>query len=276
MITLSAFADEIGDDLTLQMDTCQANGVTHIDVRGIDGTNVSQMTVDQARGYHKQMEDRGFGCPCIGSPIGKIRMDEDFEAHLDLLKHCFEVAEAFGTHRIRMFSFYPSEGKAIAEQREAVMERMAKMVEAAEGADCVLYHENEKAIYGARPEGVKDLFATIQSESFKSIFDPANYVEEGVRPYDDGWKQGLDELTAYFHIKDKNPDEGVCVPAGEGQGQIPQIAAALKQRGFTGYMTLEPHLKQAGQFKGETGPDLFGRAVTALKGVLDAQDIPYR
>ena len=219
MITFSAFADEIGAELKLQMDVCEANGVRCIDVRNIDDKNVSEMSLDEARQYHKQMDDRGFSVPCVGSPIGKIRIDEDFDAHLDLLKHCCDVAGEFGTRRIRVFSFYPSPGAKISDQRGEVMERLEAMVKVAESADAVLYHENESKIYGAKPEGVRDIFATIDSDRLKGIFDPANFVNEKIAPYDDGWRQGLAELTAYLHIKDKNASDSgdVCVAAGKGR-----------------------------------------------------------
>ncbi len=276
MITISAFADEIGPELDLQMDTCAAQGVMCIDVRGIDETNVSKMTLDQVADYKRRLDDRGFTVPCIGSPIGKIRMDEDFDEHMALLKHCFDVADGFGTRLIRMFSFYPSEGADIASERDAVMDRLSAMVAAAEAADCVLLHENEKAIYGAKPDGVKDIFATIKSPNFQGIFDPANFVEEGIAPYADGWTQGLADLTHYLHIKDKTPGEPACTPAGTGHGQFPEIFADLAVRDWSGYATLEPHLAAAGQFKGFTGPALFAKAVAALKALCETAGIPYR
>jgi len=275
MATFSAFADEIAPDLTTQMDVCEANGVKCIDVRGIDNVNVSAFTVDQVREYKQRMDDRGFTVPCIGSPIGKIRIDEPFEPHLDLLKHCCEIARAFGSPRIRLFSFYPPEGGDIAEHRQKVMDQMLAMVRVAEDADVVLLHENEARIYGAKPDGVKDLFATIRSDHFGGIFDPANFVVEGIAPFDDGWSQGLAELTQYFHIKDKVPGEGPCVPAGQGNGQVREILADAKARGFDGYMTLEPHMKAAGQFSGFTGPDLFAQAVAGLKAVCDDVGLAY-
>jgi len=275
MITFSAFADEIGPDLNLQMDTCQAHGVRCIDVRAIDGVNVSKMTAAQARQYRQRLGDRGFTVPCIGSPIGKIRMDEDFPAHLELLKHCCDVAKAFGTERIRVFSFYPSRGANIADERPAVMDRMAAMVKVAEAAAITLFHENEKAIYGAKPAGVKDLFATIRSDRLKGIFDPANFVEEGVAPYDEGWRKGLDRLTHFFHIKDKRPGDRACVPAGRGAGQFDKLLADLKARNWSGYMTLEPHLSAAGQFDGFTGPQLFAEAVQGLRAVCDQAGLKY-
>ena len=275
MMTISAFADEIDASLAVQMNVCQANGIKCIDVRGIDGKNVSTFTLDEAAEYNEQMEGSGFTVACIGSPIGKIRMDEDFDEHLDLLRHCCDIAKAFGTSLVRIFSFYPSPGVDIASQRSEVMDRMAGMVEVAQDSDIVLLHENERAIYGAMPDGVKDLFTTIRSEKFKGIFDPANFVQEGVKPYDEGWRAGLDELTEYFHIKDAIRGEDTCVPAGEGQGQFDEIFADLAARNWSGTMTLEPHMAAAGQFAGFTGPDLFAKAVSALRGLCDRHGLTY-
>lgn len=276
MITISAFADEIGPELKLQMDVCEANGVRCIDVRGIDNINVSKMTLEQVKQYKKQMADRGFAVPCVGSPLGKIRMDEDFGAHLDSLRHCCAVAHTFGTRLIRVFSFYASTSQDIMSQRQAVMDRLAAMVKIAEIEDVVLMHENEKGIYGAKPAGVKDIFATITSKNLKGIFDPANYVEEEIAPFEDGWNQGLAELTEYFHIKDKVPHAPTCVPAGEGRGQIPQIFADLKKRNFSGIMTLEPHMAAAGQFAGFSGPDRFTKAVEGLKRELTKAGLEFK
>ena len=275
MITISAFADEIGPDLDLQMDICEANGVKNIDVRGIDDINVSSMTLDQVAAYRKRLDARGFAVPCIGSPLGKIKIDDDFDAHVELLRHTCDVAKGFGTDRIRVFSFYPAEGGDILAERDAVMERLARMVEVAAAAGCVLFHENESDIYGEKPDGIKDIFATIQSPALKGIFDPANFVTAGLRPYDEAWAAGLAELTDYFHIKDRMGGEAVCVPASDGDGQFDEIFADLKARGFAGYMTLEPHLASAGQFKGHTGPERFSKAVDGLKACCDRAGLAY-
>lgn len=277
MITISAFADEISDDLQAQMDGCEQCGVMCIDVRRIDNKNVSALTCDEARHYRRQMDDRGFTVPCIGSPIGKIRLNEDFDAHLDLLKHCFEIAHLFGTRRIRIFSFYAEdEHKPVTDSRDNVMERMADMVSAAEAADMELFHENEKRIYGAKPEGVLDLLSQFPSRHFKAIFDPANFVEEGIRPVDDGWKRGLDRRTDFFHIKDKVRDAKSCVPAGEGDGQFAELFDDLARIDWSGYMTLEPHMKTAEQFQGFSGPENFRKAAGALQAICRKAGLPYR
>ena len=204
-------------------------------------------------------------------------MDEDFDAHLDLLKHTCDVAHAFNTTLIRVFSFYPSKGARIEEERAGVMERMAAMLAVAEQAGAILLHENESGIYGATPTGVKDLFATLPSDRLQGCFDPSNYVTEGFAPYDDGWKQGLDRLTHYFHVKDKVPGENTSVPAGEGAGQFPEILAELKARNWSGVMTLEPHLNPANErYAGLSGAERFVLAVQGLRRVLDAAGLAWQ
>jgi len=276
MITISAFGDEIGPDLALQMEVCQSHGIRCIDVRGIDGINVSKMKVSQAREYGKRLDDRGFHVPCLGSPLGKVRMDEDFDAHLDLLRHCCDLAEAFGTSRIRVFSFYASRGVDIASQRSQVMDRLSAMVHLAEAAGVVLYLENEKGLYGDVPERVKDIFAAIMSPHLKFLYDPGNLAAQGMAPYDDGWNKGLDRLTEYFHVKDKLPGEDTFIPAGEGKAQFAEILQDLKARKWSGYLTLEPHMKAAGRYSGFTGPEMFSKAATGLKRLCEQIGIDYQ
>ncbi len=275
MAILSAFADEISPDLDVQMEVCASHGINHIDVRAIDGTNVSKFTVEQATEYAKRMSDNGFKTACLGSPLGKIRIDQDLPDHLELTRRCCEIAHAMGTDSIRMFSFYPPEGGDVTAHRGEVMDMLAKMAQIGAETGILMMHENESNIYGDIPERVVDIFHTVQSEYLKGIFDPANFVTDGVAPFDEGWKKGLSGCTERFHIKDKIPGDKACVPAGDGHGQIEQTLAAAKAQGFDGLLTLEPHLFHAGQFAGFTGPEKFAAAVAGIKKICDKVGLSY-
>ncbi len=265
MVTISAFADEIAPDLDLQMDVLESLDIHCIDVRSIDDLNVSRFSAAQARNYAGRLAGRGFSVPCIGSPVGKIRLDEDFAAHLDVLKRCIDVAQAMNSPCIRVFSFYPAPGRKIEDCRSQVFGQMQAMIEVAAAGRVVLLHENEKAIYGRNPSAVKDLLTTLGGEHFKGIFDPANFVEEGFAPYDQGWKAGLDKLTCRFHVKDVRRGQTPCVPAGEGDGQFEELFADLAAANFSGAMTLEPHMKVAGKAGGFSGAQLFEQAAVSLR-----------
>ncbi|MBE6659088.1 MAG: sugar phosphate isomerase/epimerase, partial [Ruminococcaceae bacterium] len=84
---LSAFADEYAPEIDRQIEGLKANGIEYMEIRGVDGTNISDITLDKAEEVHAKLKAAGIGVSSIGSPIGKIKLTDDFEAHLDKLRH---------------------------------------------------------------------------------------------------------------------------------------------------------------------------------------------
>ena len=276
MITLSAFADEAAADLATQMDVLESVRVKAIDVRSIDGKNVSTFTNEQAGQYRRQMDDRGFRTACIGSPIGKIRLDEPMAPHMDALARCIEIAHIMGTPYIRVFSFFAPQGGDFTGARREVFDRLAMMLAAARKGRVILLHENEFDVYGRSATECLDIMKTFGGDHFKFIFDPANLVVGGIKPYDEAWTQGLGDLTFWFHIKDAVKGEPHCCPAGKGQGQFDKIFADLKRRRWAGTMTIEPHMGAWGQFGSFSGQDLFKLATTELQKLLDEYELDWQ
>jgi sugar phosphate isomerase/epimerase len=113
-----------------------------------------------------------------------------------------------------------------------------------------------------------------ESPRLRAAFDPANFVQCAVRPMNDAYPL-LEKYIAYIHVKDAIMESGKVVPAGQGDGQLRELIAALKTRQYSGFMSLEPHLKAAETFQGFSGPELFVTAVRALKQLLNEADIPW-
>ncbi len=265
MVTLTGFADEIGPDLELQVRTLQAVGLGHLELRGIWGANVLDLTAAQRREARTCLQDAGIGVSAIGSPIGKVRIDEPWADHVERFKIALDAAEYFGAPFIRLFSYYPPEGGRIADHRDEIIRRLNEQAEMARGRPVQLLHENERDIYGEGPQACLDIARNVPSIGL--IFDPANLVVGGMRPRE-AW-QILADHVVYFHIKDALLADGRIVPAGEGDGDIEAILRdAILARGFEGFLSLEPHLAVAGQFSGFSGPDLFKKAVEALRAIL--------
>ncbi len=74
------------------LDAC---GFKHIEFRSILGTNVLALTDLQIREFKSLLDGRGFRLSAIGSPIGKIRIDEPFAPHLEKFRRAVELAQAF-------------------------------------------------------------------------------------------------------------------------------------------------------------------------------------
>lgn len=275
---LSAFSDEIANDLKTQMDVLDEFRINHIEIRGVNGRNITQYTNNEVKELKKRLDDRGFRISAIGSPIGKIWIGDEFDPHLDLFKHTLEIAAILETKYIRMFSFFIPAGEDPYSYREEVMNRWMKFIKAAEGSGITLLHENEKDIYGDIPERCLDLLKTMNCSYMKAVFDPANFVQCDVETYPKAYEV-LKDFIAYMHIKDAMYKDHSVVPSGYGDGNIKDILRGLYRGGYDGFLSIEPHLgtftgfeflepnsKAKGMPKG--GPKQFAIAYEALIKII--------
>ena len=275
-----AFADEANPSVDGQIVAMTRNGLNGLEIRGVDGTNVAEITLEKAREVRAKMDAAGLETWSIGSPIGKIDIEkDDFEAHMDKFRHTLEVAKILGAKNIRLFSFFIPEGDNPDDHRDEVLSRTRAMVALAEEGGITLLHENEKGIYGDSPQRVRDLMLSINSPRYRAIYDAANYVQTGFRPFDESWPLVRDYVD-YIHIKDVTVPSaehpiGVITPAGQGAGQYPELLAELQRNGFEGFLSIEPHLGDFDEFGGLCGPDLWTSAHAALTAILDGLDIRY-
>ncbi|HZL34351.1 MAG TPA: sugar phosphate isomerase/epimerase family protein [Tepidisphaeraceae bacterium] len=266
MMKLSAFADEISPDLDEQIRVCKENAVTHFELRGVYGKNVMDFAADLRGQIKSKLLANGLGVISIGSPIGKVAIDQPWAQHFDRFKRAVELAEFFDAPFVRVFSYYPpgGEGKGpIEPHRAQVIDRFAQKVEYLKDHPVTLVHENEKGIFGDIGRRCLDLMETVNSPKLRSAFDFGNFVQVGERPIDN-WPL-LKPYTAHIHIKDAIASTGEIVPAGQGDGNIEAILLDAHQTGYRGFLSLEPHLRVAGHSHGETGPELFKVGADALK-----------
>jgi sugar phosphate isomerase/epimerase len=272
---LSGFADEISADPDEQLATLAAESIAHLELRSAWSTNVADFDRDQLARFRHALDRAGVAVSAIGSPIGKIEVGAPLAPELERLRRVAAIAGELGTRLVRVFSFFVPAAEPPGRYRLQVIDRMAALTEIAQEHGLVLAHENEKGIYGDRPERCADLIATIGSPALRATFDAANFVQCGVRPQTEAYGLLRPYLT-YLQVKDAVAATGVVVPAGEGDGQVRETLEALRSSQFEGYVSLEPHLAEAGRFGGFSGPAEFRRAAQALKALLAELSIPWR
>jgi 3-dehydroshikimate dehydratase len=282
MIRLSAFADEISPDLEEQIAVLSSEHIHFLDLRSVENTNVLDLTDSQVARIKETLDAHGVGVAAIGSPIGKVPIDSSFDEHLHRFEQAITLARAFQTPYIRIFSFYPpttKEGRddssAVnpAEYRDEVLRRLREMTARARAAGVILLHENEKGIYGDTIARCVDLMQSCGEPQFQAVFDPANFIQCGQTPYPDAY-DALRPWLQYVHVKDARPD-GSVVPAGEGVAHWPELLQRLRADGYDGFLSLEPHLALAAQYRGFSGPDLFRQASQALQRMLQTMGWEY-
>ncbi len=274
---LSAFADEASPMLDEQIKALQEEGISLIELRGVDGKNVSGLTIEEAQAVKTKLDAAGIRLSALGSPYGKASLGQTFDEHLASFKHGLELCKVLDCKRIRMFSFYPA--GPVEEAREEVLRRLEIMLTLAEEAGVQLVHENEKGIYGDDTARNADLLNHFGAR-LGFAFDPANFVQCGVNTLE-AYEQLHDRIT-YMHIKDALLADGAVVSAGNGDGHVAEILGKLNaERDDEVILTVEPHLTVFAGLKNlqdeelkhhESYPDsrtAFHAAVSALKGILN-------
>jgi len=255
----SAFADEAAQDIQGQIAACKANGIEAIELRGVNGENISDFTPEQAKELKKTLRKAGIGVSSIGSNYGKKAFD--FEA----FQQTVEVAKILGAKYIRMFSFYGGDkAQAFADVKT--------MADYAYENGVLCCHENERHIHGEGPQACKELLDYCEGH-LGCVFDFANFLHCGVET----WPayEILKPYITYFHVKDYCTDWQATVPAGWGAGKLPEILTDFDQscRGEV-WLSIEPHLKVfdgLGEFDPETKKKLEERQLYATQAESFAQ-----
>lgn len=237
---ISGFADEAAVDFKEQLRVMDELDVHYIELRTADGIGVADITEEKAAELKKVMDEAGVKVSAVGSPIGKIGVNDPMEPHLESLRHMCRLAKIWGARYIRMFSFYIPDGDDPAAWKDEVFRRTALMKQTAKEEGVVLLHENEKGIYGDVASRCLELMQEFYDDNYRCTFDFANFVQCGqdtMEAY-----EMLKPYIEYIHIKDARFADGGVVPAGEGDGQVAAILSKLDAAGFAGFLSIEPHL----------------------------------
>lgn len=239
-IELSGFADEINPQLDEQIRVLKKLGMHYVEMRGANGKGLVEYPLDEVEKIKEQLDENDIHLSSVGSPIGKIQITDDFEDHFKLFCHTVNIAHVMEVPYIRMFSFFMPEGEDPEKYHDEVFRRVGRMADYAAKHNVILLHENEKEIYGDVADRCRKLMEEFYSDHFKAVFDFANFVQchqdtkeayEMLKPY-----------IEYVHVKDAEWESGQVVPAGHGDGNVKEILKTLKESGYEGFLSLEPHL----------------------------------
>jgi sugar phosphate isomerase/epimerase len=266
--TLSGFGDEIDADPVVQLAVLRALGSRHIEVRSAWGTNVVDLSDEDLDRLAGLIASKGMAVSAVASPIGKSLITSDFSTEIGRFGRAVAAARRLETRYIRIFSFYRPAGMPVEASRDEVLRRLSAFADVAARAGLILVHENEKEIYGDIPARVLDVVESVGSDALRVAWDNANFVQVGVKPYTDGYRR-LRPYLEYLQVKDALFATGTVVPAGEGDGELRETLTALRDDGYAGFASLEPHLAEQSALGGFSGPGEFGVAARAFAALTD-------
>jgi sugar phosphate isomerase/epimerase len=242
-LMISGFSDEISSDFDTQLEVVSNLGMKYISLRGIDGKNIGDFTVDEIKeNVLPRLQKAGIGVSSIGSPIGKVFIndEEGFAKQKLMLDTLCQISNLLDCKYMRIFSFYIPKGENADQYRSQVVSKLKEFAAIAAKYNVILLHENEKDIFGDIGRRCHEILTEVGSPYFKGIFDFANFVQCG-EDTQECYDLLRDEIV-YIHIKDAVTSDSQNVVCGTGEGKIPELLAEFIKSGYKGFLTLEPHL----------------------------------
>ena len=230
----------------------------YMSIRMLGKRNIASYNVQEfEKNIFPKLKKYGMSCSSIGSPIGKINVDDEVghQKQLKELEELCKICVLINCKYIRVFSYF-TQGK-YEESYPKVLNKTRQLVQIASKYNIILLHENEKDIYGDSPERCMALYNDINCNSYKLIYDASNFIQCGYDALDSYEK--VRNAVVYYHIKDCSSQK-LEVPIGLGEGRYDKIIADLQAISYDGFCTQEPHIAW------------LSRNSNALKGIVSSEN----
>ncbi len=257
-LRIAAITDEYSPDLETALVPMAETGMQGAELRMVWGKNIMDLTDDELKRARQLIQDKGMEVISIASPILKCvlpnspdvdpRFQHDifaskhtFEDQPRLAAHAFDIADLMGARIIRVFSYW----RTVEPEKcfSAIVEALQNMAEQAAARNLIIGLENEHACNIATGAESAKILAAVQHPNLKLVWDPANALCSGENPFPDGYSKLPVDRIVHVHTKDCHMEDHKPVwgPLGtrsiDWKGQI----AALRNDGYTGWLSLETH-----------------------------------
>jgi len=260
----SGFTDEAGDAVEIQINATRELGWSHIEMRKAGTDNLTDISDLQFEDVCRQVFEADVKVDCFGSSVASWsrdpRSEEDFQSSYQSLKRAIPRMQRLGTKMIRGMSF------AVVRDAEPdspdlekiIFEKLRSLVHLCEDGGVTYVHENCANYGGLSHQHTLKMLEKVNSPNFRLVFDTGNPVGTdrriGQPPYrkQSSWEfyQNVKEFVVRVHIKDAifiRDTGGIFAELqhtfpGEGHGEVKEILADLRNSGFPGALSIEPHL----------------------------------
>ena len=244
---LSGIGDEAGRDIRDQIKAHQLLGWSHIDLRMVGNyqcTDLDESAFEEVCGL---LEEANLKVACFASGIANwsCTINDPFNLSIDTLQTAIPRMHRLNTRFIRVMS-YPNAGLPDADWRDEVLRRMTVLGEIALDAGIVLVVENCDGWASTSPDNYAHFFESINLDSVKAVYDTGNPGSHGMTNTWE-WYQKARPHIAYVHIKDhtgpSDTGSGSHVWPTKGIGCIQETLTDLARSGYSGFVSIEPHLR---------------------------------
>ena len=250
---LTGIADEASQNIEEQIRATKELGWNAIESRFVNGKNIHDVCDEEFDEVCRALDGSGVYINAFGSAIGNWGKDvrDDFSITEEEISRAIPRMKTLGAKFVRIMSY-----KVLDQEDQLADERIRRLrlivdAFAVEGITSV--HENCMNYGGMSWKHTMELIEAVPG--MKLVFDTCNPVfnrdhSRDNKPWQDPWEfyQKVKDHISYVHVKDglnPSPETGnqeVYTYPGEGQGCVKEIMQDLKESGYDGGISIEPHL----------------------------------
>lgn len=262
---LGAISDGFSQDLDEALKIMKGYGLSWVEIRALWGKYNTEATPEEISRVKQLLAQHGFKCSVVDSALFKcalpgtkpVRSEKDsypYSGQMDLLKRAADRCHAWGTDKVRGFTFW-----RVAEPEKIysrISEELAKAAEAARQEGVRLVIENEESCNAATGHETAAILKMTPSPNLGFNWDVGNGYTRGEVSYPDGYNALEKDRIWHLHLKGMQcgPGRTKCHETFADEGVINlegQLRALLRDL-YNGKMSLECEFKAPGMTHQQT------------------------
>jgi L-ribulose-5-phosphate 3-epimerase len=248
-IKLGITTDEIDDDVLTAAKFLREHGLKWAEVRNIWGPYNTSQPMEKVREAMKVLDGNGIKVSIEGTGFFKIPLPPEgpegqskIDAQWKLLDASLERAKAFGTDKLRIFTFMLGKGEEPSPRSYArIDELLREAARRAKGFRLAVENIGGGHVWSGAQAG--ELLKRVKEDNVGITWDPNNAAESGEQSFPDGYRKMDPARIFHVHLRDYKHQDGKVVWTAVGAGEfdnLGQIRALLKDV-YQGTFTLETH-----------------------------------
>ena len=256
MFKLGIITDEVSQDLEHVLDVMEDLGLEYAELQSLWDKFVGKLSDEEVTKVKRMITDRGMKVSCLsprlffGVPVRAGADDKSpwgsYSEHMEDLKHCIGIAKELGTNLVRTFSFNCEilrEPPLTGDWWSMLIDKFKEPLKIAKREGITLAVETCFINNVVDCHLARKFIDDLASENMKVLWDVANCLYFGEKPYPDGYEL-IKEDIVHIHLKDgvvNLPQLAFhfCAP---GKGQVknyPDILKRLQKDGYEGVLSFE-------------------------------------
>jgi sugar phosphate isomerase/epimerase len=262
---LGAISDGFSEDFEEALKTMQGYGLSWVEVRRVWGKYNTEATLAEIQHLKELLEKYQFKCSVVDTALYKCALpgtepeagtkdDYPYAGQMDLLKRAIERAQAWGTDKIRGFTFWRV--KEPQKHFARIAEELEKAGQVARSGGARLVIENESLCNAATGHELAAVLKLVREANVGANWDVGNGYWHGEAAFPDGYRALDKQRIWHMHLKGVACGGGfkACheTLAGQGQNDLTGQFRALLRDNYQETMSLECEFKAPGLSHQET------------------------